>query len=186
MINLFWRPLAKLLARLAIAAWLITRAQRTPYLHIRSADGQEVYMGRWWLFNAYDRKTHLAHICWITWSIRVNHIMRPDADRELHDHPWDARTVILRDWYTEQRLLEHGDPVLRGLNVPVSAQATEYIDRRPSDTAQLKHGEDRPHRPHRRRHERPAHQGSPRPWPIPQCCQEPDRHQQHADGKAHR
>ncbi|EPM53078.1 hypothetical protein A264_28319 [Pseudomonas syringae pv. actinidiae ICMP 19071] len=45
MINLFWRLLAKLLARPAIAAWLITRAQRTPYLHIRSADGQEVYMG---------------------------------------------------------------------------------------------------------------------------------------------
>ncbi len=31
MINLFWRLLAKLLARPAIAAWLINRAQRTPY-----------------------------------------------------------------------------------------------------------------------------------------------------------
>ncbi|WP_122503154.1 hypothetical protein [Pseudomonas viridiflava] len=141
MTNLFWRLFAKVLAHPAVAAWVIARASRTPYLHIRSADGQEVYMGRWWLFNAYDRETHLARIRWIPWSIRVHHIMRPDADRDLHDHPWDARTVILRGWYTEQRLLEPDDPVLRGLDVPTSAQATEYIDRRPGDTAQLKHGD---------------------------------------------
>ncbi|SDR19417.1 hypothetical protein SAMN04490186_3910 [Pseudomonas grimontii] len=30
--NLFWRLVAKLLARPAVAAWLIARAQRTPYL----------------------------------------------------------------------------------------------------------------------------------------------------------
>ncbi|GFZ67437.1 hypothetical protein PSE10B_39590 [Pseudomonas amygdali pv. eriobotryae] len=141
MTNLLWRLLAKLLARPAIAAWLIARAQRTPYLHIRSADGQEVYMGRWWLFNAYDRETHLGRIRWCPWSIRVHHIMRPDADRDLHDHPWDARTVILRGWYTEQRLLDHDDPVLSGLDAPSAAQATEYIMRRPGSTAQLNHGE---------------------------------------------
>ncbi|WP_122544326.1 hypothetical protein [Pseudomonas viridiflava] len=141
MINIFWRLFAKVLARPAIAAWVIARAARTPYLHIRSADGQEVYMGRWWLFNAYDRETHLGRIRWCPWSIRVHHIMRPDADRDLHDHPWDARTVILRGWYTEQRLLDHDDPVLSGLDVPSAAQATEYIKRRPGSTAQLKHGE---------------------------------------------
>lgn len=32
MLNLSWRLLAKLLARPAIATWLITRAQRTPYI----------------------------------------------------------------------------------------------------------------------------------------------------------
>jgi len=41
-INLFWRLVAKLLARPAVAAWLIVRAQRTPYLHIMSADGAEM------------------------------------------------------------------------------------------------------------------------------------------------
>ncbi len=96
MLTLFWRMLARLLARTGIAAWLITRAQRTPYLHIRSADGREVYMGRWWLFNAYDRATHLGRSRWCPWSIRVHHIMRPDADRDMHDHPWNARTFILR------------------------------------------------------------------------------------------
>jgi len=55
-INLFWRLVAKLLARPTVTAWLITRAQRTPYLHIMSADGVEMYMGRWWLFNLFLRK----------------------------------------------------------------------------------------------------------------------------------
>lgn len=103
MINLFWRLLAKLLARPAIANWIITRAQRTPYLHIMSADGGETYMGRWWLFNAYDNETRKRQLWWFPWSIRVHHIMRPDQDRDLHDHPWNARTVILRGWYVEER-----------------------------------------------------------------------------------
>ncbi|WP_317002384.1 hypothetical protein RYH72_003058 [Pseudomonas syringae pv. actinidiae] len=133
MLNLFWRMLAKLIARPAIAAWLINRAQRTPYLHIRSADGQEVYMGRWWLFNPYDNETRERRFKWSPWSIRIHHIMRPDADRDLHDHPWNARTVILRGWYTEQRLLDVG--------LPTSMEVTEYITRRPGDTAQLSFGE---------------------------------------------
>ncbi|MCF5714280.1 hypothetical protein I9H06_16615 [Pseudomonas tremae] len=151
MINIFWRLLAKVLARPAIAAWLITRAKRTPYLHIQSADGQEVYMGRWWLFNAYDRETHLGRIRWCPWSIRVHHIMRPDADRDLHDHPWNARTVILRGWYVEQRqasdewkkavrsgLIENPDPKFVEW---LMRDACEWIRRDASDTAQLNHGE---------------------------------------------
>ena len=141
MINLFWRIIAKLLARPAIADRLIARAQRTPYLHIMSADGAEMYMGRWWLFNPYSRKTHKPALRWCPWSFRIHHIMRPDEDRDLHDPPWNARTIILRGWYTEQRLLDHEDPVLAGLNVPSGAQATEYIDRHAGDTARLNHGE---------------------------------------------
>lgn len=58
MLNVFWRIIANVLARQAIAAWLIAHAQRTPYQHIMSADGQTMYMGRWWLFNPYSRDTH--------------------------------------------------------------------------------------------------------------------------------
>ncbi|WP_439885805.1 hypothetical protein ACTACK_12885 [Pseudomonas syringae] len=147
MINLFWRLFAKVLAHPAIAAWVIARAARTPYLHIRSADGQEVYMGRWWLFNAYDRETHLARIRWIPWSIRVHHIMRPDADRDLHDHPWDARTVILRGSYTEERLepCETADLLKRDADlrwVPgYEIHRLAIRTRQAGDTAQLKHGE---------------------------------------------
>lgn len=141
MINLFWRLVAKLLARPAVAAWLIIRAQRTPYLHIMSADGTEMYMGRWWLFNPYSRETHKPALWWFPWSFRVHHIMRHDEDRDLHDHPWNARTIILRGWYVEQRLLDSEHPVLSGLNVPSGAQATEYIDLCAGDTARLNHGE---------------------------------------------
>ena len=141
MINFFWRWFAKLLAHPTIAAWIIDFAQRTPYQHIMSKDGNEMYMGRWWLFNPYDRETHKPKHRWFPWSLRIHHIMVPDSDRDLHDHPWNARTVILFGGYTEQRLLDHEDPALRGLNVPHGAQATEYIDRNPGDTTTLKHGE---------------------------------------------
>lgn len=150
MINLFWRLLAKLLARPAVANWLITRAQRTPYQHIMSADGTDMYMGRWWLFNPYSRESHKPALWWFPWSFRIHHIMRPDEDRDLHDHPWNARTIILRGWYREQRLLRADDPVLQQLlmkaaelrqSFDAAFQATEYIDRLPGDTAPLLHGE---------------------------------------------
>jgi hypothetical protein len=64
MIYLFWRIIAKVLARPAIAEWLIARAKLTPYQHIMSADGTEMYMGRWWLFNPYSRETHKATLWW--------------------------------------------------------------------------------------------------------------------------
>ncbi|CAH0234944.1 hypothetical protein SRABI130_02841 [Pseudomonas sp. Bi130] len=150
MINRFWRLVAKLLARPAIADWLIARAQRTPYLHIMSADGAEMYMGRWWLFNPYSRETHKPALWWCPWSFRIHHIMRPDEDRDLHDHPWNARTIILRGWYREQRLLRADDPALHqllmsasehGLPLDTAFQAAEYIDSLPGDTARLQHGE---------------------------------------------
>lgn len=81
MINLFWCLVAKLLARPAIADWLITRAQRTPYLHIMSADGTEMYMGRWWLFNPYSRETHKPALWWFPWSFR-----KQCRDRVLSQH----------------------------------------------------------------------------------------------------
>lgn len=105
---LFWELAAWVITRPRVSAWLIERAQRTPYRHITSADGREVYMRRWWLFNAYpdpmggSSTPAPRHIRWLH-SVRVHHICRPDIDRHLHDHPWDARTIVLRGWYTEER-----------------------------------------------------------------------------------
>lgn len=130
MIEFFWRLLAAFLSRPAVAAWLIQRAQRTPYFHIMSADGNEMYMGRWWLFNPYDRDTNKARKWWCPWSIRIHHIMRADEDRDLHDHPWNARTIILRGWYVEDRLVQ-GE---------VSVFQRPFV-RRPGDTAALRFGE---------------------------------------------
>lgn len=102
--ELFWRIVARIVSRQAIAAWLIRRAQRTPYAHIMSPDGQDCYMGRWWLFNPYTSSGAAKRKGW-GWlpSVRIHHIMREDRDRHFHNHPWAARTLILRGWYREMR-----------------------------------------------------------------------------------
>lgn len=123
--------LARQLARPAVADWIIRRAQRTPYSPLVK-DG-DLYMERFWLFNPYpdtgasgaDRKPWRFPI-----SIRVHHIVLPDQDRDLHDHPWNARTVILRGEYEEERQ-EHFDGV--PFQIP-------YL-RLPGTTATLKYGE---------------------------------------------
>lgn len=100
-----WNLLARLLARPAIANWLITRAMRTPYMHI-AKDG-DVYMERYWLFNSYERgptQQERSKYPWCPFNIRIHWIRRADEDRHLHDHPWNARTFILRGGYVEQRV----------------------------------------------------------------------------------
>lgn len=123
MIELFWRIVARIASRPAITAWLIRRAQRTPYTHIMSPDGLDCYMGRWWLFNPYPASGAAKRRGW-GWlpSVRIHHIRRPDQDRHHHDHPWNARTIILKGWYGEER----GDRILL---------------RMPGKTATLKFGE---------------------------------------------
>lgn len=126
--------IAKLLARPAVADWLIRRAQRTPYFHITSADGADVYMYRWWLFNPYPHGNDGAGRRWGDWlpSIRIHRIMREDRDRHLHDHPWNARTFILRGKYIEVRMLGQWDD---------GTQLTAEIQRAAGDTATLDFGE---------------------------------------------
>lgn len=128
-----WPLIARTLARPAVADYLIRRAQRTPYSPIVK-DG-DLYMERFWLFNPYpdtgasgaDRKPWRFPI-----SIRIHRIVLPDQDRDLHDHPWNARTVILRGGYTEQRLLRLGSD---------GSQLIAWVDRNAGDTATLKFGE---------------------------------------------
>lgn len=118
-----WNMVARLAARPAARRWLIARAERTPYTHIYKGD--KLYMRRFWLFNPYpdtgasgaDRPRWQFPI-----SIRIHHIVRPDQDRHDHDHPWNARTIILAGSYVEQR------------------SGITYI-RQAGDTATLKFGE---------------------------------------------
>lgn len=85
---LFWELAAWVITRPRVSAWLIERAQRTPYRHITSADGREVYMRRWWLFNAYPDPMAPGsapaprHIRWLP-SVRVHHISRADMLAQL-------------------------------------------------------------------------------------------------------
>lgn len=112
--EILWRLFAFVVSRRVVADWLIARSQRTPYFPITSRDGSETYMHRWWLFNPYtkdaDGNTGPARWSWLP-SARVQHILRADDDEHLHDHPWDARTCILRNWYEEERPITDGDVI---------------------------------------------------------------------------
>lgn len=129
----FLNMVARFLARPAVTDWLIRRAKRTPYRHIIGPDGS-VYMKRYWLFNPYEAESDGARPWWhFPIGIRLHHIWREDDDRgALHDHPWNARTFVLRGWYKEVRMLcMHDD----------GTQTDAYIKRRAGATASLEYGE---------------------------------------------
>jgi hypothetical protein len=122
-----------------IANYLIKRAQRTPYFHLTG------YMNRWWLFNPYgsdvnvpDGERHkTVKYGWLP-SVRIHHILREDDARDMHDHPWNARTIILKGWYEEERLVT-GYSNGYGYNSRF-AKVNRYF-RKPGDTAKLLFGE---------------------------------------------
>ena len=100
---MIWNFIARQLARPSVVVWLINRAKRTPYTHITSPSGT-VYMERYWLFNPYPPESSGKRPWWkFPISVRLHRILRQDDDRHLHDHPWNARTVILQGWYAERR-----------------------------------------------------------------------------------
>jgi hypothetical protein len=98
---------------------LIERALKTPYTHL------EGYMERFWLLNPYDFDAPKG--ARELPSARIHHILRKDLDQYCHDHPWDARTVILKGWYVEERLMPDG--------------SLQTFRRQPGDTAPLNFGE---------------------------------------------
>lgn len=69
--------------------------------------GDDTYMRRFWVFNPYPESNQKAW--WGRWlpSVRLHHILLPDADRHLHSHPWNCRTIILDGWYREEREHHH-------------------------------------------------------------------------------
>lgn len=101
--DMLWKCIAKLVSQPAIAEWLIERSFHSPYTHIVN-NGSDLYMGRWWLFNPYDRQTRKTKYKFFPWSVRIHFIARGDYEEHQHDHPWDeARTIILRGGYWEKR-----------------------------------------------------------------------------------
>lgn len=98
--------IARLLARPAVADWLIRRAMRTPYTHLRVGhpgaitaclEGTWLYPREYW----YMRRFWLLRLGPL--QIRLHHILAEDPGRDHHDHPWPFRSVILRGWYLEHR-----------------------------------------------------------------------------------
>lgn len=95
--ELVWKLIAWAVSRRPVANWIIATAMRTPYWHL------EGYMDRYWLFNGYERLTKRRKYPWLNLSIRIHYIRRNDYDRVDHNHPFDARTIVLRRWYEEMR-----------------------------------------------------------------------------------
>lgn len=98
------RTIAHHLARPRVLAWLRRRA--VPYFNIHGTDGR-LYMRRWWLLPKcclrFDSvRGYPMPAPWMPFSIRLHHIVRPDADRHLHDHPFNFRTFVLQGWYEEE------------------------------------------------------------------------------------
>lgn len=132
--SMLWNIMAFVLSWGPIANWLIAKSQKTPYSKIIK-DGL-VYMERFWLFNPYstgeDGQQASSKYKWFPWNIRIHWIRRPDLDRHMHDHPWNARTIILKGWYFENRL-ERSFLYPDGSTVPYW--------RREGDTALIGYGE---------------------------------------------
>lgn len=125
--DFLWRVFAWIVSRRPVARYLILRAKRTPFFSLPG------YMDRWWLFNPYkdsnDADVPTYDPRWP--SIRVHHILRADLARHPHDHPWDARTIILCGDYTELRARGHWAHDEFGI------EGWDRFWRRPGDTARL-------------------------------------------------
>lgn len=147
MIESIWRRIARYLSQEQRADALIQRSLRTPFSHLPSNEDPS-YMERFWLFNAYDRDSGKPKAWWCPWSIRIHHIKREDLDRHLHDHPWNARTIILKGWYEEKRMFDLTREQIAqlaercpGLLSKGKVEAFEYHRRRAGDTARLGFGQ---------------------------------------------
>lgn len=102
-----WKLIAWILSRKPVATAIINHALRTPYFHLPSNEDPS-YMERYWVFNPYQRANNQqaeSKYKWFPWNIRVHWIKRADRELHLHDHPWHARTIILKGGYVEERLL---------------------------------------------------------------------------------
>lgn len=106
--SIFWAWIAKIVSHPTVRDWLILHAKCAPYSHILSPDGTEAYMMRYWLFNPYPASGEAKRfgMGWLP-SVRIHHILIKDQDRHHHDHPWNARTIVLQGGYTEERSGTH-------------------------------------------------------------------------------
>jgi len=123
-----WCLLARFLgSRQKLVDLLIDLAQYNPYSHLFHRDGRP-YMGRWWLMPCWlcrvDETGHRYPFAWLPLIARIHHIRTPDDDRDLHDHPADYRSIILRGWYVEEDIF--GKRHLRQQGDTVAARAQNF------------------------------------------------------------
>lgn len=67
------------------------QTEKKPILEVRNDKG-DLYLARWALIP--ENKI---------FNIYLHHIVRSDADRECHDHPWCFLSILLQGTYTEEQ-----------------------------------------------------------------------------------
>lgn len=126
-----WNTLARLLARPSVASWIIRHyaKEKNVYWHITNPnDPGDVYMSRYWI---------LKRRPWMNFCIRLHHIKRADHGFNLHSHPFNYRTFVLRNFYVEERPdfragmmlgMEPHDPVLFSIRKTRILAAGDTVD----------------------------------------------------------
>lgn len=110
-----WMPGAR---RSVTGLWIIGRPSRMPAMgfgrlvamgqpNLTSTDGR-----RWAVWSAYNimSRSHPDEVQMRRWRVvetpcfglYVHKIMRPDAERDLHDHPWSFGSLVLVGGYEEE------------------------------------------------------------------------------------
>lgn len=83
-------------------------AKRRPLRSI-AIDGDE-YLRRYYVCGRFlpDYFNGKPLLGFLPFTVYLHHFIRPDRDRELHNHPWDQSiSVILTGGYDEERLYGH-------------------------------------------------------------------------------
>jgi hypothetical protein len=100
-VRLFGRAVSSHIGR----GLLVSHAFQHPHRHLHDLDGS-LYMGRWRVIDEDTLASKVLEFLTGYASARLHRIMRPDHDRELHNHPFDYRTFIVQGHYREQA--QHG------------------------------------------------------------------------------
>jgi hypothetical protein len=100
--EILWRAFARFVSCEPVANYLIKRAKRTPYFPLKDRATGSTYMERYHLFNPPDPVTKEKRFPGLPW-VRIHWIRRRDMERDKHNHPADARTIVMKGWYVEDR-----------------------------------------------------------------------------------
>jgi hypothetical protein len=90
----------------------IIKAVARPHVHLFDLDGS-MYMGRWSVVDEFKRandrdtteRTRASKVLeWATGytAIRLHWIRRADHDRDMHNHPFNYRSFVLKGCYAEE------------------------------------------------------------------------------------
>lgn len=83
-------------------SWYLRWLERTGRCFvIRDKDGS-VYLKRYYIFFNGKKDNLEEGPKQFSFNVFLHHIVRSDNDRELHDHPWNFTSIILKGGYWEE------------------------------------------------------------------------------------